>query len=70
MFPVMRSSDACEHPCFRPVSSNFCSQFKGGFSHFSLGAVLAILINIRRQKNVADISNFGGSSGAIFVTIN
>jgi hypothetical protein len=29
-------------------------------------AVLAILINIRRQKIAADISKFGGSSGAIF----
>jgi hypothetical protein len=28
--------------------------------------VLAILINIRRQKIAADISKFGGSSGAIF----
>jgi hypothetical protein len=35
-----------------------------------MGAVLAILINIRQQKIAADISKFGGSSGAIFVTIN
>jgi hypothetical protein len=34
-------------------------------------AVLAILINLRRQKIAADISKFGGSSAAIFfVTIN
>jgi hypothetical protein len=37
--------------------------------NFSTGAVLAILINLRRQKIAADISKFGGSSGAIFLSL-
>jgi hypothetical protein len=47
--------------------SSLCMQIRVVMSVFS--PVLAILINLRRQKIAADISKFGGSSAAIFLSL-